>query len=166
MVVFQIIVGPARARNRAQIRREIEGGFAKHRIAVGGGAVIGDATVLRGQGEQRALIGFVTLAVHVEQPADVLDKLALWRRQTQLLGILVERQIALVFGAGEGSSDSAETVAILILGVVPAAPGGDGGQGVIAQLPVKLTGQAFVDIFDVAAVIAEHVAVVAVGAHR
>ncbi|RMM50084.1 hypothetical protein ALQ76_05464 [Pseudomonas syringae pv. atrofaciens] len=166
MIVFQIVMGPACPGNRSQVRCEVERGFTEHRITVGGGAVVGDAAILSCRCDQRALIGLVALAVHVKQTADVFDKLAFRRRQTQLLGILVERQIALVFGAGERRSGSAKPVAVLILRVVPAAPGGDGGQGVVAQLPVELTGQAFVDVLDMAAVIADDIAVIAVGTYR
>ena len=45
--------------------------------------------------------------------------------------------------------------------VAPAAPGGDRGQGVVAQVPVQLAGQALVDIVDIGAGVGVDVAVVA-----
>ena len=99
--------------------------------------------------------------MHVEQAADVLQELVFGRGQAQLLGVLVERQVALVSGAGECGGDRAETVAILILNVVPAAPGGDRGEGVVAQVPVQLCRQALVGVLHMAAGIGVDIAVVA-----
>ncbi|WP_419150027.1 substrate-binding domain-containing protein [Pseudomonas kribbensis] len=75
MIVFQIVVGVAQAGDATQVRSEIQRALAEHCIAVAGGAVIGNAAICaRGSG-QRALIGLVIHAVHVEQAADVFKEL-------------------------------------------------------------------------------------------
>ena len=79
---------------------------------------------------------------------------------------MVERERAFVGGTGKRGGHRAKAVAVLILGVVPATPGGDRRQGVVAEVPVQLGGQALVGVFHVAAGIGVDVAVVAGGPHR
>ena len=161
MVVLQVVMGVTQPGDAAKARGEVERGLAERRVAVAGGAVVGNASIDPRRGGEGALIGLLILAMHVEQAADVLQELVFGRGQAQLLGVLVERQVALVSGAGECGGDRAETVAILILNVVPAAPGGDRGEGVVAQVPVQLCRQALVGVLHMAAGIGVDIAVVA-----
>ena len=77
MIVFQIVMGPAQAGNAAKGRGEVQRAFAEDRIAVTGGAVIGDAPVDSRRRGQGALIGFVILGVHIEQSTHVFQELPL-----------------------------------------------------------------------------------------
>ncbi|MNN26279.1 hypothetical protein D3C81_1397800 [compost metagenome] len=61
---------------------------------------------------------------------------------------------------GCGHREQGAAVAVLVLGVVPAAPSADRRQGVVTQLPVELGREALVLVFDVGLEVAVDVAVV------
>lgn len=163
MVVFKVVVGPAQTENRAKIVGDVEGVFTEQRHAVVGGGVVGAPVVGDATVDRQALVHLLRGAVHVEGTEHVLVELALGRGQAKLLAVLVVVHRALVVGGGQRQQRTA--VAVLVLGIVPAAPGADGGQGEVAQLPVELGRQALVFVFDVGLEIAADVAVVGAGHH-
>ncbi|MNT00906.1 hypothetical protein D3C72_1353540 [compost metagenome] len=68
---------PAQTGDATNGRCEVQRAFAEDRVAIVAGAVIGDTTVDACGSGQCALIGFIVLAVHVEQATNVLQELAL-----------------------------------------------------------------------------------------
>ncbi|MCY1493754.1 hypothetical protein D9M68_275970 [compost metagenome] len=164
VVVFQVVVGPAQAEDGAEVLGEVEGVLAEQGEAVVGGAVVGAAAVRHAGVDRQALVDLVGLAAHVEGAEHVLVELALRRGQAEFLGVLGEVDVALVVGGLQRQRGQA--IAVLVLGVVPVAPGGDRGQGEVAELPVGLAGQPGVGVLDVGLEVAVDLAVVVAGHHR